>query len=316
MPDVPTPRIIFVPGKNPKPPPEQHRAQLWRCLLEGVRRARPDICADMQAHGEAFSLADWNRGYYGYERPMEPDLPWIDALIRQPAATNEDRREARRWSRRAVRVAYLVADEFPALIPHLPDPKVKATIEETMRYFENRDGIAELVRRPLEQLFHQDCDLHTPFMIIGHSLGSVIAWDALWKLSREETGGCRVDLFLTLGSPLGTRFVQKRILGHDLAGRERYPLNIRRWHNVTAVGDLTAFDPRLRNDFYEMVKLGLTEDICDNREPVYNHFRNEQGLNVHRSYGYLVNPAVGAVIAAWWEGTLGRASEPGTGTGH
>ena len=300
MPGTPTPRIIFVPGKNPKPPPQEHRAQLWRCLLEGVRRARPEICADMQSHGDAFSLADWNYSYYGCQKPMGPDIPWIDALIRQPAATAEDQREARRWSRRAVRVAYLVADEFPALIPHLPDPKVKATIEETLRYFDNRDGVAELVRRPLEKLFHEDCGLHTPFMIIGHSLGSVIAWDALWKLSREDTSGCRVDLFLTFGSPLGTRFVQKRILGHDRTGRDRYPTNIRRWHNVTATGDLTAFDPRLRNDFYEMVKLGLTEDILDNREPVYNYFRNDQGLNVHRSYGYLVNPAVGAVIASWW----------------
>lgn len=310
MPGLPTPRIIFVPGKNPKPPPEQHRAQLWRCLLEGVRRARPEIAADMEVHGEAFTLVDWNFSYYGCQRSMETDLPWIDAVIRQTAASREDRREARAWSRRAVRLSYLIADEWPALIPHLPDPKVKATIEETLRYFENRDGVAELVRRPLQQVFRAVCDVHAPFMIIGHSLGSVIAWDALWTLSREDTSGCRVDLFLTFGSPLGTRFVQHRVLGHDCTGRERYPANIRRWHNITAVGDLTAFDPKLRNDFYEMVKLGLTEDICDNREPVYNHFRNEQGLNVHRSYGYLVNPAVGAVIASWWAEHAAQSATP------
>lgn len=300
MPGTPMPRIIFVPGKNPKPPPEEHRAQLWRCLLEGVRRARPEVCVDMQARGDAFSLVNWNYSYYGCQRSMDADIPWIDAVLRQPAATEFDRREALHWRRRLVRLAYLIADFIPALIPLLPDPKVKATIEETMRYFENRDGAAELVRQPLERLFHEVCNLNAPIMIIGHSLGSVIAYDALWKLSHVGTVGCRVDLFLTLGSPLGTRFVQKRVLGHGGAGKQRFPTNIRRWHNLTAEGDLTAFDPRVRDDFRDMIRMGLVEDIRDNSEPVYNYFRSDQGLNVHRSYGYLVNPAVGAVIASWW----------------
>ena len=30
--------ILFVPGQQPKPVPDAHRSQLWRCLLEGVRR--------------------------------------------------------------------------------------------------------------------------------------------------------------------------------------------------------------------------------------------------------------------------------------
>ncbi len=301
MPGMQPPRIIFVPGKNPKPARDVHRAQLWRCLLEGVRRARPDVAADMAAHGEVFSLVDWNFSYYGFQRSMEADLRFIDAVIARPAATAQDRREARHWRRRLVRFSYLVADLIPTLIPLLPDPKVKATIGETIRYFENREGAAELVRRPLEGLFREFCALDVPIMIIGHSLGSVIAYDALWKLSHEEPAGCRVDLFLTIGTPLGTRFVQKRILGHDAAGKMRFPTNIRRWHNITAVGDLTAFDPVVRDDFRDMMRLGLIEDIRDNEAPVYNHFRTDEGLNVHRSYGYLVNPAVGEVIASWWQ---------------
>jgi hypothetical protein len=34
---------------------------------------------------------------------------------------------------------------------------------------------------------------------------------------------------------------------------------------------------------------------------IFNYFRNDLGLNVHRSYGYLVNPRVGEVIAKWWK---------------
>jgi hypothetical protein len=29
---------------------------------------------------------------------------------------------------------------------------------------------------------------------------------------------------------------------------------------------------------------------------------------VHRSYGYLVNPRMGEVIAAWWKGDMERAA--------
>lgn len=40
--------IIFVPGKNPKPAAEQHRNILWRILLEGVKRAAPDLANDLK----------------------------------------------------------------------------------------------------------------------------------------------------------------------------------------------------------------------------------------------------------------------------
>jgi hypothetical protein len=51
-----------------------------------------------------------------------------------------------------------------------------------------------------------------------------------------------------------------------------------------------------------MLKLGLIESITDVNGGIFNFFRNEAGLNVHRSYGYLVNPRVGEVIARWWKG--------------
>ena len=52
-----------------------------------------------------------------------------------------------------------------------------------------------------------------------------------------------------------------------------------------------------------MRDLGLIEKITDMDESIFNYFRNADGLNVHRSYGYLVNPRVGEVIAKWWRGS-------------
>ena len=179
----------------------------------------------------------------------------------------------------------------------VPDPAVKNTIAETQRYFENRDGIGsqvrELVKAPLRAAWAQQQRV----LLIAHSMGSVIAYDALWELWHEE--GCRerIDLLLTLGSPLGMRFVQRRLRGAAMQAVSRYPGNIRRWINVATEGDLTALDPTLHDDFAEMERAGLTEHIVDMHKGVFGYFRGREGLNVHRSYGYLVLPEVGRVVA-------------------
>ena len=138
-------------------------------------------------------------------------------------------------------------------------------------------------------------------LIISHSMGSVIAYDTLWELTHIEKNPGRVDLFLTIGSPLGMRFTQQRLLGTRESGTQRYPGNIRHWVNMASQGDLTALDPTLRDDFKAMLELGVIQSLTDMNGGIFNYFRNDQGLNVHRSYGYLVNPRVGEVIARWWK---------------
>jgi hypothetical protein len=88
---------------------------------------------------------------------------------------------------------------------------------------------------------------------------------------------------------------------NDHTGKKKYPTNIRHWVNISSTGDVTALDRCFADDFRPMLKLGTIESIQDHCEEIYNFFRNEEGLNCHRSYGYLVNPAVGKVIADWWQ---------------
>ncbi len=137
-------------------------------------------------------------------------------------------------------------------------------------------------------------------------MGSVIAFDALWELTHKFTSSAKVDLFLTIGSPLGMSFVQKRLLGNEQESTERYPANIRRWYNISAFGELTALDREFADDFQKMKMLGLVEEIKDYYKGVYNYYRDEQGLNVHRSYGYLVNPVMGQVVADWLKHQAGE----------
>ncbi|MCK4586113.1 MAG: hypothetical protein KAU29_02160, partial [Gammaproteobacteria bacterium] len=56
--------IIFVPGKNPKPPADQHQSMLWRALIEGIRRAEPQIISELNQHDDDFKLIAWNYLYY------------------------------------------------------------------------------------------------------------------------------------------------------------------------------------------------------------------------------------------------------------
>ncbi len=300
---MPNKHIIFVPGKNPKPPAPQHRDLLWRTLVEGAKRADTEQIDKLSCHPEAFHLIAWNYLYYGsVEKDISRDLPWIDALINTHAASKDDITEAKSWHRKWDRLLFTLIDHLHFLLPLAPKP-IRMTAQETFRYFNNRNNVACEIRELLKQELRPLLQNGTSILLIGHSLGSVIAYDTLWELHHEECLPGKVDLFLTIGSPLGMHYVQKHLMGFTKKRSFRtYPENIRHWVNISSVGDVTALDTIFRDDFNDMLERGLIESITDHCRGIYNFYRDDQGLNCHRSYGYLVNPAVGKVIIDWWLG--------------
>ena len=290
--------IIFVPGKNPKPEAEQHRNLLWRTLLEGVKRAAPEIHNELSQHKAHFHLTAWNYFYYQC-KDISRDLPWIDALINQHGPSENDIKEANTTHYKLTRLLYSIVDYFPFILK-LMKGVLQQTEKEINRYFKNENNVACDIREMLKKQLRPILEKNEKVLLIGHSLGSVIAYDALWELSHIENLPSKVDMFLTIGSPLGMNYVQRRLAGHNYSDSKKYPTNINLWINISAEGDITALDRIFANDFSEMIELGLIDKIEDHCEGIYNFFRNEEGLNCHRSYGYLVNPAVGKVIADWW----------------
>lgn len=293
--------IIYIPGKNPKPRPNQHRKMLWHALLEGVRRVDPDISKDLKQHSANFRLIAWNFLYYNSRDKDTEQAKWVDAVIQKKGPTERDIREANAWKYKLDKMLYKAIDQLPSLVQVLPQ-KAQKTAEELDRYFNNKEKIASQVREQLKEELRPLLENGNKILIIGHSLGSVIAYDTLWALSQLEHLPGKVDLFLSIGSPLGMNYVQTRLLGnHYDDHHKKYPRNIRHWINVTAVGDITPLDRNFENDYREMLKPEMTESIVDHSEGIYNYFQNEEGLNFHRSYGYLVNPTVGKAIADWWD---------------
>ncbi len=84
-----------------------------------------------------------------------------------------------------------------------------------------------------------------PFVIIAHSQGSMIAYDVLRRLQKEQI---EVPLFLTIGSPLGIAEVQD-VIRQWTGGGLPFPPCVERWVNIADRLDPVAIDSTLANDF-------------------------------------------------------------------
>lgn len=293
------PLILYIPGLLPKPEPAVHRDALARCLLTGVRRADPAVADSIEA-ATAFDIVSWTYDFYGTHHDFEIDRAAIDAVIEQPEASEKDITEATSWSRRLTRWIYRLGDRMPFLIPHVASERMAVHLRDLQRYLRDDNGIATHVRRMLKMRLRAADEAGHPVLLIAHSMGSVIAYDSLWEMSHSSRDRLRLDMLLTMGSPLGQRYMQKRLKGAGQPGYARFPTNIGRWKNLAAIGDLTALDRELTDDFDGMLELGLLESFEDER--LLNWFRLDGQLNVHAEYGYLVNEKTARTIVEWWRG--------------
>jgi hypothetical protein len=295
MPD--TPLIVYIPGLKPKPEASLHREQLLRCLLAGLRRVDPAIADDVR-HCDAFRLISWTYDFYGEYRDIALDIGDIEAVLQKTGASEQDVVVATSFRRRFATWLFRVADSLPFLIPRVATEEVQIHLRDFNRYVADRDGQSEAAREKLKACLRQAGEADRPVLLFAHSMGSVIAYDSLWQLCHEEASAACADLLLTTGSPLGQKIVQRHLFGSEERGLDRYPGNVGRWVNIAAIGELTAIDRQLADDFSEMVGLGLVSAIED--RDCFNYYHMDGALNVHVEYGYLVNEVTARVICEWW----------------
>ncbi|HEX9875048.1 MAG TPA: hypothetical protein VGC50_00170 [Gammaproteobacteria bacterium] len=293
-----TRRIIFVPGMKPKPPPEIHRPELIRCLSAALRRSNPEAARLFRDGHCEFTLISWTHRFYGSYRDIALDRAGIDRIILRPTPTAEDIREIESPAHKLSRLMHLLGDATPLVGRLIARPEMRSTMAEARRYLGDVGGIATEIREQLMVPLQEAWAAGQRVLVIGHSMGSVIAYDTFWVLAHQRHDSHRVDLFMTLGSPLASRLIREGLRGRGLDGIQRYPTNIRRWVNLAARGEMTALRPRLKPYFGEMLELGILESFEDH-VGIYNHFRGDLGVNVHKAYGYLTNGAVSRAIADW-----------------
>jgi hypothetical protein len=150
---------------------------------------------------------------------------------------------------------------------------------------------------PLERAIKAGDDI----MLISHSLGTIVSYDVLWKFSHygeyQHLRDKKINTLVTIGSPLGDENVKKELKGVQAKTYRRYPHNIGRWVNFAAEDDYISHDPRLANDFKNMVRLGLTARITDKH--IYNMAIRGGNSNPHHGAGYLIHPQMSRVVTSW-----------------
>lgn len=139
-------------------------------------------------------------------------------------------------------------------------------------------------------------------MLVTHGTGSVVAYDVLWELSNDtdtfpEYGRSKVDHWLTLGSPLGDRVVQKRLLGAKEHDDSRFPSNVISWHNLSAEDDYTCHDTTLADDFKKMMVQRRVSAVHDYR--IFNLAVRYGKSNPHSSVGYYIHPRLAKIVSDW-----------------
>ncbi len=306
MTDSPKPLILYVPGLLPKPTPSVHGPALLRCLLAGIARIDADVAGEIE-RSDSFQLVPWTFDFYGKHRDFNIDRDAITQLLEKSGPSREDITEARSWRRRFTRWLYRLGNRLPFLIPHLASEKLEIHLRDLRRYTLNQRGIAERIRHKVKAPLRAAALAGRPVLLIGHSMGSVIAYDALWQMTHRDGDDVEIDLLLTMGSPLGQHYIQQRIKGSGKEGACRFPGNVARWKNLSAVGDLTAIDPELGNDFGAMTAHGNLQSLEDER--IYTWYRLDGELNVHAEYGYLANEVTAGIVHDWW---LRRPGHPGS----
>jgi hypothetical protein len=145
---------------------------------------------------------------------------------------------------------------------------------EVHRYFTEPDRRRAVIGEVVAAI-----DRLRPEVIVAHSLGSVVTYEALWSARHAE-----IPLLLTLGSPLAMpQVVYERLAPVD--GAHRRPPRVGRWVNVADPGDLIAVPPGGVSRGFG----GLAADITDSIGT----------FDFHRVVRYLRCGATSGAIAAY-----------------
>lgn len=196
------------------------------------------------------------------------------------------------WWREAARVDDKVPD---------PNDKTKVriplSVQRGLLALSNSRFFAGLTERVLiSDLKQVYCYLHDPLIrgaiqcrvgdaiseettvVVGHSLGSVVAYEALCANPEWQ-----VKTFVTLGSPLGIRnLIFDKLIPPPERDFGTWPGSVKHWFNIADGGDVVALEKNLASLFGELVMNHL----------IYN------GATAHAVTRYLSAAETGEAIAS------------------
>jgi hypothetical protein len=156
-------------------------------------------------------------------------------------------------------------------------------------YYIGQDDMREVVLNVIRDKIRENTAAGDDLIIIGHSLGSVVAYDLLAATDDDTLSKLNVKLLVTAGCPLGLEVVKSRVLGKVPGQPPRVPSILPAepgaWVNAYDVLDVVALIHPLKPEF-EPAKDGQLVD---------QQTHNPSGP--HAIVDYLADPDVAAPIS-------------------
>lgn len=164
-------------------------------------------------------------------------LWWQEAARIEPKVTAPDA-DMRAATPRAVQVALRVLARS-SFFAGFAERAFIGSLKQVRRYLREPD-----VRTAAQEAVDAEVTPDTR-VIVGHSLGSVVAYEALHRYAGTPRWA-NVRTFVTLGSPLGTpNLILDALEPPPVRGRGVWPAGIERWTNISDDGDVVALHKQL-----------------------------------------------------------------------
>ncbi|MBI2382003.1 MAG: hypothetical protein HYV16_14715 [Gammaproteobacteria bacterium] len=153
----------------------------------------------------------------------------------------------------------------------------------------------EVLKYELREILGKYLRPENQVLLIAHSMGSIIAYDVLTELAKEQPS-MKLHALVTIGSPLGLPLV-KRHATHDKSPA-RTPSNVETaWINFADRRDPVAADTHLRGDYAANdAGVRVVDDL------VWNDYEYGGKKNPHKIFGYLRTPEMSRLIRLFLTG--------------
>lgn len=305
--------IIFIHGRNFKPGKNDWERLWLDAMRYGIERDFPQkLTAFDDAKKVPVYFGDISNTFLEKENNKKP----YDINDRENALKNLKKYKQNQFTRRQYKKLpgqqswrEALADTVGAFLGTigLAERLIEFVAPDIKQYWNHDSEFGSNVRErmihPLKKAMEDKIEQNNEILVISHSLGTMISYDTFWKFSWMgeyrvlgpiDYSKIKIDLWLTLGSPLGDETVKRNLKGTNAKDERKYPTNVEKWINIRAKDDYISHDQTVANDYKKMHVPGSIID-----ETIYNLTVREGKSNPHSSLGFLVHPKVSSIIANW-----------------
>jgi hypothetical protein len=293
--------ILGIHGLGNKPPKRLLERWWKNALKEGLRGiGRPRRFV-------RFRLVYW--AHCLHPQPLDPDVknkknplyitnPYIPARTMHKKKTRRLSKRVLGYIRRQLR-KIMINEDLSINYTAVTDLIIRRYFKDLDIYYSKQcqdrnqcmSPAKEVIREELARILRKY--RRKDILLIGHSMGSIIAYDAL----TFSVPDVKIHTLVTMGSPLGLPPIMIKILAEQ--GKKpkkhitsRTPENITTaWYNFSDLRDRVATDDSLSDDYTANSRHVRPVDAI-----VVNNYTYKGSSNPHNIYGYLRTPELAHVI--------------------